>query len=93
MAEEKQEERKEEEIGKITHYYNKINVGIVEITDGELKAGDTVHIKGHSEDFDQKVESIQIEHNRVEEAKKGDVIGLKVDQKVHEGDVVYKVLE
>lgn len=93
MAEEKIKERKEEEIGKITHYYNKIGVGIIELTNGELKVGDTVHVKGHSEDFDQKIDSMEIEHKEVQEAKKGDVIGLKVDQKVHEGDVVYKVLE
>jgi len=93
VSEKKQEERKEEEIGKITHYYNKIKVGIIEITKGGLKVGDTIHIKGHSEDFDQKVDSMQVEHDQIQEAKKGDVIGLKVDEKVHEGDVVYKVLE
>ncbi|MDD5626391.1 MAG: hypothetical protein PHW01_00025 [Patescibacteria group bacterium] len=93
MAEEKkQAERQEEEIGKITHYYNKIGVGIIEITKGELKIGDTIHVKGHSDDFDQKVESMQIEHKEVQEAKQGDVIGLQISQKVREGDAVYKVL-
>lgn len=94
MAEDKkQEERQEEEIGKITHCYNKIDVGIIEITKGELKIGDTIHVKGHSDDFDQKVESMQIEHKEVQEAKQGDVIGLQISQKVREGDAVYKVLE
>lgn len=91
MAEKTKQERQEQEIGKITHYYSKIEVGIVEIADGELKVGDTIHIKGHSEDFDQVVDSMQIEHDKVETAKKGDVIGLKVSGKVHEGDKVYKV--
>lgn len=93
MAEEKkEEERQEKEVGKITHYYNKIGVGIVELSD-KLKVGDKIHIKGHSEDFDQEVGSMQIDHKPTEEAKKGDVIGLKMDEKVHEGDVVYKVKE
>lgn len=80
----------EKEIGKITHYFSKIGVGIIELKD-TLKAGETIHIKGATTDFEQKVESMQIEHEDTKEAKKGDVIGLKIDQKVREGDVVYKV--
>mgnify|MGYP001600123222 FL=1 len=75
-------------IGKITHYYSAIGVGIIELSD-KLKKGDTVHIKGKSSDFEQPVESIQIEHDKIDKAKKGDVIGLKVKQKVKEGDEVY----
>ena len=75
-------------IGKITHYYNVIGVGIIELSD-KLKKGDTVHIKGKNSDFEQPVESIQIEHDKIDEAKKGDVVGLKVKQKVKEGDEVY----
>ncbi len=81
----------EREIGKITHYYGNIGVGIVELTD-TLKVGETIHIKGHSEDFTQPVDSMQIEHANVPEAKAGDVIGIKVIQKVHPQDKVYKVL-
>jgi len=81
----------EKEIGRITHYYGKLNVGIAELTD-TLKVGDTIHIKGHSSDFTQVVDSIQIEHASVPEAKKGESIGLRVDQKVHEHDKVYKVI-
>lgn len=81
----------EKEIGKITHYYGHISVGIVELVD-ELKVGDTVHIKGHTSDFTQSVDSIQVEHKNVEQAKKGDIIGMKVIQKVHPGDRVYKVI-
>ncbi len=75
-------------VGKITHYYNNIGVGIIELKGG-LKAGDTVHIKGKGGDFEQMVDSIQIEHEGVDKAKKGDVIGIKVKQKVKEGDEVY----
>ncbi|MDD5760478.1 MAG: translation elongation factor-like protein [Candidatus Pacebacteria bacterium] len=78
-------------IGKITHYFNKIGVAIIELTDG-LKKGDRVHIKGHSTDFEQDVSSMQIDRQDVEKAKKGDAIGLKVDQKVKEGDEVYLIL-
>lgn len=80
-------------IGKITHYYGKIGVGIIELTDGTLKVGEKIHIKGVHDDFEQAVESIQIEHKNVEQAKKGDVIGVKVTSKVHENDKVYKVIE
>jgi translation elongation factor EF-1alpha len=84
-------EKKEELIGKITHYFDKIQVGIIEIEKGKLVAGDTIHVKGTTTDFEQVVESIQIEHEQVEKAKKGDAIGLKVKDKVREGDEVYKV--
>lgn len=79
-------------IGKITHYYGKIEVGIVELSD-TLKVGDTIHIKGASTDFTQTVDSMQIEHENVDVAKKKDVIGLQVKEKVREGDEVYKVTE
>jgi putative protease len=94
MAEEKKEkkEKKEELIGKITHYFGKIEVGIIELSK-PLNADDTIHVKGGTTDFEQEVKSIQIEHEQVEKAKKGDVIGLKVKEKVREGDEVYKVLE
>ena len=80
-------------IGKITHYFNKISVGIIEITDGELKIGDTIHIKGHTSDFTQQVTSMQIEHAPIEKAKKGDAIGIRVDSPVHEHDQVFLVTE
>jgi putative protease len=81
----------EKEIGKITHYYGHINVGIVELM-APLKLGDTVRIKGHSEDFTQTVDSMQIEHTDVAEAKSGDVIGIKLIAKVHPHDKVYKIV-
>ena len=92
MAEEKKEEKKEELIGKITHYFGKIEVGIIELSK-PLVVGDTIHIKGGETDFEQEVKSMQIEHKDIEKAKKGDVIGFKVEDKVREGNEVYKVLE
>ncbi len=80
-------------IGKITHYFGKINVGIIKIENGELNIGDTIHIKGHTSDFTQTISSMQIEHEQIQKAKKGDDIGIKVDEKVHEHDEVYLVTE
>ncbi|OGX40955.1 MAG: hypothetical protein A2984_01795 [Omnitrophica WOR_2 bacterium RIFCSPLOWO2_01_FULL_41_12] len=80
----------EKEIGKITHYYSHISVGIIELSDA-LKVGESIHIKGHSSDFTQSIDSMQIEHASVPEAKSGDVIGIRVSQKVHPHDKVYKV--
>jgi len=80
-------------IGKISHVFKKISVAIVDIADGELTVGDTIHIKGHTTDFEQKVTSIQIEHEQIQKAKKGDSIGIKLDNPVHEHDEVYLVTE
>lgn len=78
------------EIGKITHYYSHLNVGIIELCDF-LKVGNRIRIKGHTTDFSQNIDSMQIEHRNVTEAKKGDLIGIKVTGKVHPHDKVYKV--
>ena len=80
------------EIGKIAHFYPKISVAVVELT-GELKVGDKISIEGHDNVVEMTVESMQIEHNPVEAAKKGDAIGMKTAQPVKENDVVYKVVE
>jgi putative protease len=81
----------EKEVGKIVHYYGQISVGIVELSD-TLKVGDSIHIKGHTSDFNQVVDSMQIEHQNVSEAKAGEVVGIKVIQKVHPHDKVYKII-
>lgn len=78
-------------IGKIIHYYGHLGVGIIQLSD-ILKVGDTVHIKGHTSDFTQPVLSIQIEHASVKEAEAGDSVGIKINEKVHEHDLVYKVI-
>ncbi|MBI4029922.1 hypothetical protein HY373_01955 [Candidatus Berkelbacteria bacterium] len=86
------EEAKETEVGKITHYYTHLDVAILELK-GALKIGDKIHIKGHTSDFTQEVNSIQVEHQPVEEAKSGDVVGLKVNEHAREGDSVFKIAE
>ena len=83
MAEEKQ-------IGKITHYFGKISVAVIELSD-VLKVGDTIHFVGGDRDFTQPVDSMQVEHQNIPEAKAGDAVGLKVAQLVKPGDDVYKV--
>lgn len=77
-------------VGKVTHYYDKLSVAVVELS-GALAVGDTIKISGHGNEFTQKVGSMQVEHENVEKAKKGDLVGLKVDQKVKEGGEVFKV--
>jgi translation elongation factor EF-1alpha len=81
----------EQEIGVVTHYFDKISVGAIRLTDAPLSVGDMIHIQGHSTDFEQTVASIQIEHEAVHEAKPGDEIGIKVSERVHEHDKVFKV--
>lgn len=78
------------QIGKITHFFDKIGVAVVELT-GDLHVGDTIKISGKGEEFTQQVSSMQIEHDKLQEAHKGQEIGLKVDQPVKEGCVIYKV--
>ncbi len=79
---------KGKKIGKIAHYFNKIGVGVVEL-EGKLKVGETIVIVGHGHEFEQGVDSMQVEHEQVSQAKKGDAVGMKVDQLVKEGDQVY----
>jgi len=83
----------EEEIGRITHYFSKINVGVLELTKRKLQVGDTIHIKGHTTDFYQKVDSMQVEHKPVDVAQPGEPVGLKVENPVREHDLVFKVTE
>jgi len=81
----------EQLVGKITHYFSKIGVGVIEITDGMLSIGDSIRIKGGDRDFTQEINSMQIDRQEVQAASAGQAIGLKVDQEVKEGDEVYKV--
>jgi translation elongation factor EF-1alpha len=77
-------------IGNVTHYFGKIGVAAIELSD-ELRLGDTISFEGATTDFEQKVESIQIENNPVTEAKRGDAVGMKVKDKVRQGDRVYRI--
>lgn len=77
-------------IGKVAHYYSKIGVAII-FLDSSLKVGERIAIVGSTSDLEQDVKSIQVEHQGIEEAKMGDLVGLKVKDKVREGDTVYKL--
>jgi translation elongation factor EF-1alpha len=77
------------EAGRITHFFSKINVAIIELK-AALSVGDTITIKGPTTDFEQRVDSMQIEHKDVQRAEPGESIGLKVTQRVRETDMVYK---
>jgi putative protease len=79
------------EIGRITHFFTKISVAVIELI-APLAVGDTIMIKGPTTDFEQVVESMQIEHNNVQRAEAGQSIGLRVAQRVRENDMVYKKL-
>jgi len=81
----------EEAIGTVTHYYDHLGVAIVQINKGTLKTGDTVHIKGHTADFTQSVESMEYEHQHIDQAEAGQNIGLLVKDHVREHDIVYLV--
>lgn len=81
-----------EEIGVITHYFPKVDAAVVKLEKGNLSIGDKIIIKGHTSDFKEKVESIQLEHTPIQNAEKGMEIGLKVKSKVREHDVVYKIV-
>jgi len=78
-------------IGRITHYFSNIEVAVIDLV-APLKEGEQIRITGgEATDFEQEVKSMQIEHEEVKSAKKGDSVGLKVSEKVHEGYKVFKV--
>jgi translation elongation factor EF-1alpha len=79
----------EKEIGEVFSYYSKIGVAAIKIN-GSLKKGDKIHIKGSTTDFEQTLDSMQIEHKSVDKAKKGDDLGIKVIDRVRPGDKIYK---
>ena len=86
-------EMAEEEIGKVTHWFGHIQVAAIEITAGTLRVGDTIRIKGHTSDFTQKIDSMQIEHEQVQEATVGQAIGIKTAEHARVHDAVYKVTD
>lgn len=84
-------EERLEEVGKVNHYFTKIDVAVVDLT-APLSVGDKIAIKGATTDLEQTVDSMQIEHENVTTAKAGQSIGLKVKERVRESDVVYKIV-
>ncbi len=75
-------------VGKVTHYYDHVGVAVVDLS-GDLAVGDEIKVVGHGKEFNQKVDSMQIEHAAVSKAKKGDTVGIKVEQKAKDGDEVF----
>ncbi len=80
----------EVEIGKVTHYFDRIGVAVLSLT-GSIQIGDTIRIYGRATNFVQQVTSLQIEHQPVSSAKPGDDVALKVEHKVHANDKVYRI--
>ena len=83
----------ESKIGEVVKFFAKPSVAAVVVTDGTLKIGDKLRFKGHTSDFTQIVESMQVNNQPVTEAKVGDDVGIKVSERVRPGDVAYKVTE
>jgi translation initiation factor IF-2 len=84
-------EKDKKPIGEVTHYYSNLKVAIVKFN-RKVKTGETVHFSGSTTDFTQKIDSIQFEHKEINEAGKGKEVGIKVDDKVREGDQVFEVV-
>ncbi len=80
----------EEEIGTITNYFSRLGVAVIQLT-APLEIGDKIRIKGGDRDFQQEVESMQIEHEPIEKAEAGQEVALKLDQKARPNDSVYKL--
>jgi len=81
-----------EEIGVVTHYFSNVEAAVIKMTGGSLSQGDTIFIKGHTTDFKEKINSMQLDRVPIANAVAGQEIGLKVKKKVREHDVVYKLL-
>ena len=82
----------EEQVGRVSHFFGKVSVAGIDVTADEIKGGDTIHITGHTTDFTQTIDSMQIDNQDVERATKGDSIGIKVPDRVRPHDIVYRVL-
>jgi hypothetical protein len=81
------------EIGKVTHYFSKIGVAAIEVTQDKICVGDTLHFKGHTSDFTQKIDSMQIDNQEVSEAEVGKSVGMRVAQHARQHDQVFKVVD
>jgi len=83
----------EKKVGEVIKFFGKINVAAIRLTEGSLKVGDQIHITGHTTDITETIASMQIENKNVQEAGPGADIGIKIQGKVREHDVVHKVVE
>jgi translation elongation factor EF-1alpha len=77
-------------VGKVRHYFTKIGVAVIDV-EHTIKVGDEISIEGTSTNVQQRIESMQVEHKNVSEAKKGEAVGMKVNDRVREGDLVFKI--
>jgi len=82
----------EENVGKVQKFFAKPSVAAIEVTAGVLRIGDRLHFKGHTTDFEDTITSMQVDKEPVEEAKSGDLIGIKVKERVRENDTVHKIV-
>ena len=83
----------EEEIGKVTHYFGRINVVAIDLTNGELHVGDKIHVKGHTSDFTQTIDSMEINHRPVATAIVGESVATRVAHHAREHDSVFRVTD
>jgi len=83
----------EQKVGEVMKFFSKPGVAAIKLTEGMLKVGDRIKFKGHTTDFEDRIQSLQIENQVVEKAEAGQLIGIKVKDRVREKDVVYKILE
>ena len=74
----------EKKVGNVTHYYNNLHVATIKITDGELHVGDLIHIDGHTSDFTVKIKSMQLDHEPIDVAHEGDIVGVEVSEHARE---------
>ncbi len=80
---------KEQAVGIVRDYFRKVEVAAIEVTGGTLRVGDTLRIKGHTTDLVQRIDSMQVNHQDVAEANPGDLVGIKVSDRVREQDLVF----
>jgi translation initiation factor IF-2 len=80
----------DEKIGTVIDYYAKIGVAAVHLTDGALQVGDRIRFRGHTTDFAQPVESLQVEHQAVQRAERGSEVAMKVRERVRRHDVILR---
>jgi len=80
---------KDQAVGVVRDYFRKVEVAAIEVTGGAFKVGDTLRIKGHTTDLVQRIDSMQVNHQDVMEANPGDLVGIKVSDRVREHDLVF----
>ena len=83
----------EVEIGKVTHFFDKAQVAVISVQEDSLKVGDAIHVLGSSTNFNQKVDSMQVDHKIVEKVEAGQEVAIKVQERCNRNDKVFKVVE